>query len=80
MPPRNRWTDDRLDDMKDTVDQISKRQDANSNLLAAVDLKVTEFEREKRLDDNRRWDVKLMLAGLMLTEIASVVLLIIKVH
>lgn len=80
MDGRTRWTDDRLDDMAKTLEKLETRQDTTQNVAAAVDLRVTEFERERRLGRDRQFALRLALATVALGQVAEITVLLLKVH
>lgn len=73
-----RWSDDRLDDLARTVEKNSGRQDATQNLVAALDLKVTEMERERRLGQDHRFSIRLMLGGLLIGQAGEILMFLIN--
>jgi len=76
VPPRSRWTDERLDDMARTLEKLEDREGATQNLVAAHDLQLLEIEREKRTKGEHRWALYLVAASVALGELAQILVAI----
>ena len=66
--------------MAKLLEKNDNRLDATQNLVAALDLKVTEIERSRRLDSERGFAVRLTVGSLLATQLATLILILIKLH
>jgi hypothetical protein len=70
---RSRWQDDRIDDLASLARSSDHRLDSLQNLVAVHDIQLTEIQRDKVARANHGLQWRLMLAGVVLTLLASLV-------